>query len=168
MFAAVASAQAHINRHFRAVAPHLAKDGLWGFPLERWLPTVWRTSGCAPWRISSVKSAPSSRTQVREARGRRQGVKTSPGLCVQLGRDLNASLRAGLSLKPGSDIALSPPWQERRSWNCPRKRLTSGSSTGRRQPSPLLCSTWRQSYPLKSATSLRWVCLEGAGRGPQL
>lgn len=77
VFATVVSAQAHTSRHFRALVGHLGKDGLWDFPQEPWLPTAWPTSGCAPWRTSSAKSAPSSRTQVREVRSGAQSQKAS-------------------------------------------------------------------------------------------
>lgn len=108
MFATVVSAQAHTSRHFRAFVGHLGKDGLWDFPQEPWLPTAWRTSGCAPWRTSSAKSAPSSRTQVREVRSGAKNQKASRDSTRGVG-GTRVLVLGGATSPALSNAALSPP-----------------------------------------------------------
>lgn len=99
VFATVASAQAHMNRHFRAVAPLLAKDGLAGLS-----PGSMATYSLANERLRALEDIEREIGAILQNAGsgseeRMAGrVKTIPGLCAQLGRSLNASLRAGLSL----------------------------------------------------------------------
>lgn len=108
VFATVISAQAHTSRHFRALVGHLGKDGLWDFPQEPWLPTAWRTSGCAPWRTSSAKSAPSSRTQVREVRSGAQSQKASRDSTRGVG-GTRVLVLGGATSPALSNASLSPP-----------------------------------------------------------
>lgn len=56
---------------------------------------------------------------------RSSGSQGRAGVRARRGRDLSAGLGAGLRGQPPPNAALSPPWQERRSWNCPRKKPTS-------------------------------------------